>query len=155
MSARDTLVTPADEVNPLLTADDVMTAAPRTCSKFSTVVEAVLIFQDADCSLVPVVDGGKPIGVLTDRDVALALADYKDALPAMIVGDLMKQGMATVPSDARLDVVCRTFAERGVRRVLVVDDGEQLVGVISLANLAPHMSERGLGGLVRQVIEQL
>ncbi|MGA9926624.1 MAG: hypothetical protein WBQ29_24725 [Isosphaeraceae bacterium] len=54
MSTRDTLVTPADEVNPLLTADDVMTAAPRTCSKFSTVVEAVLIFQDADCGLVPV-----------------------------------------------------------------------------------------------------
>ena len=72
----------------------------------------------------------------------------------MIVGDLMKQGIATVPSDATLDVVCRTFAERGVRRVLVVDDGEQLVGVISWANLAPHMSERGLGGLVRQVVEQ-
>ena len=49
MSDQDSLVTPADEVNPLLTAADVMTAAPRTCSKFSTVMEAVLIFQDADC----------------------------------------------------------------------------------------------------------
>jgi CBS domain-containing protein len=153
MSDQDTLVTPADEVNPLLTAADVMTAAPRTCSKFSTVMEAVLIFQDADCGFVPVVDGGKPIGVLTDRDVALALADFKDALPAMSVGEIMKQGVVTVPSDARLDVVCRTLAEREVRRALVVDDGEQLVGVISLANLAPHMSERGLGGLVHKVIE--
>ena len=81
MPDQDTLVTAADEVNPMLTAADVMTAAPRTWSRFSTVLEAVLIFRDADCGLVPVVDGGKPIGVLTDRDVALALADYKDALP--------------------------------------------------------------------------
>ena len=154
MPDRDTLVTSADQVNPLLTAADIMTAAPRTCSPFSTVVEAVLIFRDADCGLVPVVDGGKPVGVLTDRDVALALADYKGALPAMTVGDVMTRDVVTVPSDARLDVVTRTFAGREVRRVLVVDDAGQLAGVISWANLAPHMSERGLGGLVQQVVEQ-
>lgn len=45
MPARDALVTSADEVNPLLTAADVMTAAARTCSKFSSVVEAVMIFR--------------------------------------------------------------------------------------------------------------
>ena len=116
-------------------------------------MEAVLIFQDADCGFVPVIDGGKPIGVLTDRDVALALADFKDTLPVMPVGDVMKQGVVTVPTEGRLEIVCRTLAERGVRRALVVDDGEQLAGVISLADLAPHMSERGLGELVQKVIE--
>ena len=55
MSTRDMLITPADRFNPLLTAADIMTAAPRTCSPFSTVLEAVLIFRDADCGLVPVV----------------------------------------------------------------------------------------------------
>ena len=54
-----------------LTAADVMTASPRTCSPFSTVLEAVMIFRDADCGAVPIVEDGKPVGVLTDRDVAL------------------------------------------------------------------------------------
>lgn len=153
MPDRDTLVTAADQANPLLTAADIMTAAPRTCSPFSTVVEAVLIFRDADCGLVPVVEAGKPVGVLTDRDVALALADHKDALAATAVGDIMSREVATVPTDARLDVVLRAFADRGVRRVLAVDDAGQLKGVISWEDLTPHVSERGLGGLVHQVVE--
>jgi CBS domain-containing protein len=153
MPDQDTLVTPADEVNPMLTAADVMTGAPRTCSRFSTILEAVMIFRNADCGLVPVVDGGKTIGVLTDRDIALALADYKDALGAMSVGDVMKQDMATVPLDARLDAVSRALADRKVRRVLVVDEAGQLVGVISWADLAQHMSERGLGALIHKVVD--
>ena len=63
-------------------------------------MEAVLIFRDADCGFVPVVDAGKPVGVLTDRDVALALADYKDSLAATAVGDVMTRDVVAVPSDA-------------------------------------------------------
>ena len=59
-------------------AADVMNSSPRTCSRFSRVIEAVLIFKDEDCGLVPVVEEGKPIGVVTDRDVALALANHDD-----------------------------------------------------------------------------
>ena len=58
-----------------LTAADVMTTHPCTCSPFSSVLEASVLFQDADCDAVPVVYGGRPIGVLTDRDVALAVAN--------------------------------------------------------------------------------
>ena len=49
-----------DELKSLsnLTAADVMTAAPRTCSRFSTVLEAVMIFRDADCGAVPVLEEG-------------------------------------------------------------------------------------------------
>src|SRR4051812_36173245 len=105
MPDHDALVTPADRVNPLLTAADVMTPAPRTCSPFSTVLEAVLIFRDADCGFVPVIDAGKPVGALTDRDVALALARYRGALAATPVGEVMTRSVASAPSDARLDAV--------------------------------------------------
>src|SRR5690349_15509098 len=69
------LISESDLVNPLLTVADVMTAGPRTCSPFSSAVEAALVFRDADCGVIPVVDAGKPVGVLTDRDLALALAE--------------------------------------------------------------------------------
>jgi CBS domain-containing protein len=65
-------------------AADVMNPSPRTCSRFSRVIEAVLIFKDEDCGMVPVVEKGKPIGVVTDRDVALALATYDDLVDHQI-----------------------------------------------------------------------
>src|SRR3954468_11879272 len=97
MPTPDTLVTPADAINPLLTAADIMTPSPRTCSNFSTVLEAVMIFRDADCGLVPVLENGKPIGVLTDRDVALALIDHGARLPSMSMAEVMSRGIASIP----------------------------------------------------------
>jgi len=53
-----------------LTAADLITPGPRTCSPFSTVTEAALIFRDENCGALPVVENGRPVGMLTDRDVA-------------------------------------------------------------------------------------
>ena len=61
-----------------LRAGDMMTPDPRTCSSFSSVLEAVMIFRQADCGIVPVLEDGRPVGVLTDRDVALAVGEYQD-----------------------------------------------------------------------------
>ena len=60
------------------TAADIMRPDPRTCSPFSTVLETTVIFRVEDCEAVPVVDEGRPVGIVTDRDVALALPDYTD-----------------------------------------------------------------------------
>ena len=151
----DTLVTPADEFNPLLTAADIMTPSPRTCSNFSTVLEAAMIFRDADCGLVPVLDDGKPVGVLTDRDVALALIEYGDGLTSMSVAEVMTKGIASIPPGAKLDAVKAAFGEQGgVHRLLVVDDSGTLLGVVSWADLVAHVSARGLGELVEGIIER-
>src|SRR4051794_30663391 len=102
------------------TAADVMTASPRTCSPFSTVLEAVMIFRDADCGAVPIVQDNKPVGVLTDRDVALALTEYPD-LVNRAVGDIMSKDPITISPDATLDEIEAKIARNAVRRLLVVD----------------------------------
>jgi CBS domain-containing protein len=135
------------------TAADVMTPAPRTCSPFSTVLEAVLVFRDADCGAVPVINEGKPIGLVTDRDVALALADHGEALPAIPVSQIMSQGVVSVVPDAPLDEVAEKLGDQGVRRVLVLDANARLVGIIGLADLATHMADRSIGHVVTEVVE--
>src|SRR5262245_400055 len=137
-----------------LTAADVMTAAPRTCSVFSTVLEAVLIFRDAHCTAVPVLDDGKPVGLLADRDVALALADYGSNLSDLPVSTLMSQGVVSVPPETSIDQVIERLSEQGVLRLLVVDADNQLSGIISLADLIPHVSTRALGEVVIEAIER-
>src|SRR3954462_3468786 len=94
-----------------LTAADLMTANPRTCSAFSTVLEAVLIFRDADCGAVPVLVDGKPAGVLTDRDVPLALAVHGEKLPSLPVSEIMTPGVVSVAPDTPLDAIVERFGD--------------------------------------------
>ncbi len=57
-----------------------MTASPRTCFHFSSILEAAMIFRDADCVAVPIVEDGVSVGVLRGRDVALASSEDHDLM---------------------------------------------------------------------------
>ena len=135
-----------------VTAADVMTPAPRTCSRFSTVLEAVMIFRDADCGAVPILEDGKPIGIVTDRDVAIALPDAPDLLTRRI-DEIMSTGIVSVAPEDTLGHVHQVLASRAIRRVLVVDADQRLVGIIGWADIAPVLSERLMGRIVSEVVE--
>jgi CBS domain-containing protein len=130
-----------------------MTKSPRTCSAFSSVLEASTLFEDANCGAVPVVDGGRPIGILTDRDVALAVADNPD-LGSRPVADFMSKDVVSVAPDASLEEVAALFRQHELHRLLVVDAAGQLQGIIAWSDLAPHVSEASLGRIVGEVDER-
>ena len=132
-----------------LTAADVMTAAPLTCSVFSTVLEAVMIFRDANCGAVPILQEGRPVGILTDRDVALSLADLPDAI-GHPVSQVMKTQVITVAPTDSVARVCEVLRTQEVRRVLVVDPNGRLVGIIGWADVAPVLSDRLMGRIVTE-----
>jgi CBS domain-containing protein len=135
----------------LLTAAEVMTAAPRTCSTFSTVLEAVMIFRDNDCGAVPILEDGKPVAILTDRDVALAISEFP-GLTSQTVGTIMTAGVVSVKLDARLEEVCGVLRAQGVRRVLVVDSSGLVKGIIGWADIAPVLSDRRMGQVVKDAV---
>ena len=137
-----------------LTAADVMTRNPFCCDASSPVLEAVRIFREADCGAVPVLDAGLLVGVLTDRDVALALAEHDDALRDLPVGRITAPGIVSVGPNVLLDAVVTKLADRGVRRVLVVDDQGRLVGIIGWADVSRHVSDTRVGHAVSKVVEK-
>jgi CBS domain-containing protein len=147
------LVSESDLVNPMLKVADAMTVAPRTCSPASTVLEAVMIFRDEDCGVVPVTEAGKPVGILTDRDLALALPSHESDLGRTPVGDLMKTDLVIIDLDEPLETAMERLGGHGVRRLLVVDGDGILQGVLSWADLVPHLSDRALGRVVSRIIE--
>jgi len=134
-----------------LTAADVMTPSPRTCSIYSAVLEAVMIFRDADCGAVPILDEGKPVAILTDRDVALALCDTPD-LVNQPVSAIMKPEIVAVRREDSVLHVCEILRAKTVRRVLVVDLADSLVGIIGWADIAAVISKRMMGRVVMDVI---
>jgi CBS domain-containing protein len=134
------------------TAAEVMTPGPRTCSTFSSVLEAVLIFRDADCGAVPVLADGKPVGLLTDRDVALGLAEHGENLAMLPVTDLMTNGVVAVTPADDIETIAAKFADKGVRRLLVVD-GDQLVGIIAWSDIAAYFPKQRIGQMVTDVVQ--
>ena len=123
-----------------LTAGDLMSPVTRTCSPFSTVTEAVLFFKEQDVDVVPVVDAGKPLGVVVDRDVALAVADTPN-LEARPVSEIMVTDFPTVPADAHVDQVLQTMTAANSRLALVVDAEGLLVGLLFWSELARVLPE--------------
>jgi CBS domain-containing protein len=134
-----------------LKASDVMTPAPRSCSEQSTVTEAVLIMKDADCGIVPVTVEDKPVGVVTDRDIALALAELPD-LASLPVSEIMSTDLVSVTEDATLADVRALMSSQAIRRILVNDEQGSLKGVISWSDIASVLSDRLIGRVVSNVV---
>lgn len=148
-----TALDPQDlDTTEIVTVAAVMNKSPRTCSRFSTVTEASLIFRDEDCGFVPVVDEGKPIGVVTDRDVALSLSTAPD-LATRPVAEIMSTEVVSVPLETSLVAAAELMAEKQIRRLPVVDGAGLLVGVVAWADLAPMVPSNLTGFMVSEVVE--
>jgi len=112
-----------------------------------------MIFRDADCGAVPILDDGKPIGVLTDRDVALALVEHGENLGRLPVSDVMTRGVVSIAPTEGIEAVADQFADKAVRRLLVVDTSGQLVGIIAWADLVGKLSDERVGQVVNEIVD--
>ena len=115
-----------------------------------------MIFRDADCGAVPVLEDGKPVGVLTDRDVALALAELRDRICRPARRPDHDHGTS---SPSRPTPRCRrssnSSATMRVRRLLV--DRRRTTscwGSSAWADIAHYASDRKVGQVVTEVVEQ-
>jgi len=127
-------------------AADVMSSSTQTCSTFSTVIEAVLIFKDEGRGVVPVVEEGKPRGIVTARDIALAIANHAN-LTAQPVSEVMTKEVIQVPGDTPLEQVVRAFLLEGVRHLIVVNAEGDYLGVIGWTDLTPYLTYRSDPGV--------
>ncbi len=152
MASSSTIDPQALETAELMTVASIMKSSLRTCSPFSSVTEASLIFRDEDCGFVPVVDEGKPIGVVTDRDVAVSLSTYPD-LGSRPVSEIMTTEVVTISPNATLGAAADLMASKQIRRLPVIDESGLLIGIVAWADLAPMVPNSTTGSMVSQVVE--
>lgn len=141
-------------------ARDLMTPNPKTCAPEHDLACAIRIMKEEDCGLVPVTEGNgeaRVVGVVTDRDIALALGE-RDAKPSAVrIREVMTTNLVSTSPDADAREVSRRMQDSQVRRVLVLEEG-RLRGVISTADLARASSESGrdkMGEEVERVMEKV
>ena len=120
---------------------DVMTTDVRTCTPDTTVAEAAHLMWEGDCGILPVVDEGELIGVVTDRDMYIALATQNARASHVRVGAIATRSVVTcVPEDDIEDALTRMKDAR-VRRLPVVGFGNTLAGMLSMNDILLAVDE--------------
>ena len=133
-----------------------MTSSPATCTPDTPIQAVAQTMADEDCGAVPVVesDGStRPVGVVTDRDIAVRVVARGKSPDEITAVDVMSEGAVTVRDDADVDEAARTMKDRQLRRLVVVDGDGAVVGVLAQADLARSGRDAQTGDVVEEISE--
>lgn len=133
---------------------EIMTRDPGVCTPETRIQDVARMMVDHDCGEIPVVESDRskrPVGVVTDRDIAVrVVAEGRD--PARTVArDCMSSPVHTVTPDTEVQSACQILEQHQVRRVPVVDQRGEICGVVSQADIATFASERDTAEVVRSI----
>jgi CBS domain-containing protein len=132
------------------TIDEVMTRDPRTLTPESSVEEAARFMRDDDVGSLPLVEGTKCIGTVTDRDIVLGVVAESRPLDTP-VREIAAKHLVTVDPKQPIDEAMRLMAEHQLRRLPVCDEDGQLVGIVAQADVARVASPEETGETVERI----
>src|SRR5215208_1837363 len=128
---------------------DVMTQRPRAVTPQTPLNEVAEVMEAEDVGVVPLVEGDRLVGIVTDRDIVVrAIAKGKDPR-GMPASEVSSRELLTVSPDDDLSDALKLMAQYQVRRIAVTAENGRLVGGVSQADVARH----GQAGDTGQVVE--
>ena len=111
---------------------DIMTREPRTCSPETDLAAAAALMLDGDCGILPVVEEGKLVGVVTDRDMYIALATRNKRASEITVREVVQTPVYTCGPDDDVQTALETMKQHCVRRLPVEGFGGTIMGIVSM-----------------------
>jgi CBS domain-containing protein len=130
---------------------DVMTSNPRSLESGSSAVEAARLMRDEDVGIVPIVEGKKLVGTVTDRDIVTRVVAEGKTPESVTVGDIASRELVTIDPQQDLEDALRLMARHQVRRLPVVEEDGKLVGIVAQKDVAMHASEAQTGEVVEDI----
>jgi CBS domain-containing protein len=133
---------------------DVMTTRPRAVTPQTPLSEVAELMAADDVGAVPIVEGDRLVGIVTDRDIVVrAIAQGKDPR-GMPAAEVSSRELVTVNPDDDLSDALKLMAQYQVRRLAVTAEDERLVGVVSQADVALHAKDKEAGELLESISRQ-
>ncbi len=131
---------------------DIMSRNVEVVRPDDTLQEAAKKMRSRDVGFLPVCDGERLVGALSDRDIAIgAVAQGKDPRKTK-VKDLARSDVCWCFDDQDVDEAARMMKDKEVRRVMVIErEGKQLVGIVSLGDLATKSSGKTSGSVLEKM----
>lgn len=122
---------------------DIMKRTVRTCSPETTLAEAGVTMFDGDCGVLPIIDHTKKVlGMVTDRDIAMALCTRGKRAEEVTVREVRSNNLVTCRPDDDLRTALSKMADARVRRIPVVNGTGQLEGIVSINDVILEARER-------------
>jgi CBS domain-containing protein len=130
---------------------DVMTPSPVSCKPEDTLEQVAKLMLEHDCGVIPVREFTKIVGMITDRDITLrAVALGK--IPATVTArDVMTEPVYAVREDQDIQAAIDLMEEKQIRRLPVLDENDNLVGIIAPSDLAPSFVSNNVTDFLLQV----
>src|SRR6185503_3670579 len=121
---------------------DIMTRNVEIVSADSSLKEAATKMRELDVGLIPVCDGDRLQGMVSDRDITIrATADGRDPVKTK-VSEIMSTDIAYCLEDQEVEEAISLMEARQIRRLPVLDTDKRLVGIVSLGDVAVHIGDR-------------
>ena len=131
---------------------ELMTSQPTTVEPDATLGEVATLMKQEDCGSLPVVQGGRLVGIITDRDIVVrGIAAGVDP-KTQRVSKVMSSDPVTVGPDDDIADAEKKMAERQIRRLPVVEGGK-LVGIVVTAQIARAGNQRKVGETLKEISE--
>ncbi len=130
---------------------DIMSRDVHSVGPNDSLQDAAKQMRSHDVGFLPVVDGPRLVGALTDRDIAIrAVAEGKDPKKTK-VKDIANNEVAWCYDDQTTDDAAKAMKDKEVRRIMVIDhDSKQLLGVVSVGDLATKDSSKTSGSVMEK-----
>ena len=114
---------------------DIMTTEPRVCAPDTNLAAAASLMLDGDCGILPVVDDGKLAGVVTDRDMYIALATRNERASRVAIREVIQAPAITCGPEDDVRAALATMKQRRIRRLPVEGFGGTVLGIISMNDI--------------------
>ncbi|MGE5525394.1 MAG: CBS domain-containing protein [Rhodospirillaceae bacterium] len=129
---------------------DLMTTDPVCCDPDTGLQDVARMMLDNDCGAIPVCEEGKPVGIVSDRDIAVrAVAEGQNPLE-MTAAQIMSSPVETVTADTSLDDLFDLMEDKQIRRVVVVDEEGAVCGIVAQADIAEYAGDE-----VAEVVQEI
>ncbi|MER6138876.1 CBS domain-containing protein [Streptomyces sparsogenes] len=136
-------------------AADIMHPGAQWISATETLDRAAQLMRELDVGALPIADENERLcGILTDRDIVVGCVAVGKDPSRTRAGDLAKGTPRWIPADADVSDVLREMEQHKIRRLPVIDKDKRLVGMISEADLAHHLSDDQIAEFVEKVYAQ-
>jgi CBS domain-containing protein len=123
---------------------EVMSKNIQTVDAEGSIKQAAVLMRDMDVGMLPVQEGDRLVGTVTDRDITVrATANGRDP-DGTTVQEVMTQGVVSAYEDADTGSAVETMEQKKVRRLLVLDRQDKCVGIVSLADIALRTGDPAL-----------
>lgn len=137
----------------MTTVADIMTRNVRTLAPTDTVRRAAQSMGELNVGSIPVCNGKKLVGMVTDRDITLrGVAEGLDAEKTLL-SDIMSKDVKWCFEDQSLEEVMETMAASQIRRLPVVSRDKELVGILSLGDLATKTDNEEVASVLEDISE--